>query len=165
MSKKLWIRIPENTKMMLPEIEELATLGLNKVQICTNLKIDRNSFSKYQDCYKAFEMGRSKLAKKVAQSFSENITESYSDRVHLSKSLRLFSGSYHLEPITDIETAQKALASSIKAFASGTISIEDLEAIRKSTSTFVDSVVSTDLENRLITVEKELSDKRGVSYG
>ena len=159
MEKKIWIRLPDSVKTHLGAIRDLASKGLNKQHISRQLGVTINAFSKYREVSDAFKDGRSDLAVKVSSAFEANIGVSYSDRVHLSKALRLFSGSYHLEPITDMKSAQSAMSTSLLAFAEGSISADDLETVRKSLSTYVDSVSSTVLEERLQTIEDQLSGK------
>ena len=156
---KKWLRCPESIKALLPSTRELASSGLNKGHIGRQLGFHPNSFNKYKEFADAFENGRSDLARDVAKSFKENLSFSYSDRVHLSKALRLYSGSFHLEPIKDMKSAQNAMSASLLAFAEGTISIEDMEAVRKALATYVDSVTSTVLEERLQAIEDTLDGK------
>jgi len=164
--KQMWIRLPPSyTKEVMEGIKTLSALGLNKTHISKQLKIPMNCFNKYKECQEAFEDGRSDLAVKCAKSFSDNLTTSYSDRVHLSKALRLYSGSYTLEPVTDMKSAQRAMSASLQAFADNTISIEDLEVVRKSLASYIDSVSSTLLEEKIKVIEETLNERRGVGNG
>ncbi len=161
--KQLWIRLPDSyTKERMEAIRELCALGLNKTHICKQIKIPVNCFNKYKECQNEFENGRSELALKCAKSFSDNLTTSFSDRVHISKALRLYSGSYTLKPITDMKSAQSAMSDSLMAFAENKISVEELEVVRKSLASYIDSVSSTVLEERLKIVEATLNESRGV---
>ena len=143
---KIWIRCPESLKASIQPARELASKGLNKSHISRQLGFHLNSFNKYKEFSEAFLDGRSDLSVEVADAFKANLTDSYSDRVHLSKALRLYSGAYHLEDIVDMQSAQQAMSTSLKAFAEGSISTDDLEAVRKSLATFVDSVTSKEAE-------------------
>ena len=157
-SDKLYLRMPDSYKVMIPTIVKLSSKGLNKGHITRELKIDVNAFHKYREVQEAFDDGRTKLAKEVAGAFTKHLKTSYSDRVHLSKSLRLFASGFTVDPIVDINSARNALAEAIKEFASGKLSIDDLESIRKASSTYSDLVVSTSIEERLQAVEEELND-------
>lgn len=163
MKQKIWIRLPDSLKPMLPTIRKLAGTGLNKGQICRQLGITVNAFSKYREVNECFEDGRSDLAVEVAKAFKNNLEFSYSDRVHLSKALRLYASGFDTEEIVDVASAQSALAKSIKEFAAGRLNIDDMETIRKSCSTFADLVVSTSLEERLQALEDNLAGR--MSHG
>jgi len=155
--KKLWLRIPETVKTKLHQIEVLASEGLNKSQICTSLKMGKNTFVNYKLPNESFETGRVALARVVAKSFKKNLTESYSDRVHLSKSLRLFATGFQVGKISDANSAMEALTKAIEVFAEGGLSIDELEVIRKSAATYSDLFAGNMLEKRLEHLEELLT--------
>jgi len=162
--KKVWIRTPVTITDKLPQIKTLASEGLNKSQICTCLKIGKNTFVNYRHPNESFEAGRVELARIVAKSFKKNLTESYSDRVHLSKSLRLFATGFQVGKITDANSAMEALTKAIEVFAEGGLSIDELEVIRKSAATYSDLFAGNMLEKRLEHLEELLTNgKIGVA--
>jgi len=164
MSKKIWIRTPQTITDKLSQIEELAAEGLNKTQICTSLKMGKNTFGSYKHPNDAFEAGRVALARVVAKSFKKNLTESYSDRVHLSKSLRLFATGFQVGKISDANSAMEALTKAIEVFAEGGLSIDELEVIRKSAATYSDLFAGNMLEKRLEHLEELLTNgKAGIA--
>lgn len=159
MAKK-WKRLPDHLKPLLPTVRELSAKGLNKTQICRQCSFTVNGFSSYKELHDEYENGRSDLALKVGKSFVDALPHSYSDRVHLSKALRLFDGSYHLDEISSVESALEALNVSLVEFAKGNISIDSLEQIRKTVATYSDVVISTEIEQRLKAVEKQLKARK-----
>ena len=162
--KKVWIRTPQSVTDKLPQIETLASEGLNKSQICTCLKIGKNTFVNYRHPNEFFDVGRTTLARIVAKSFKKNLVDSYSDRVHLSKSLRLFATGFQVGKITDANSAMEALTKAIEVFAEGGLSIDELEVIRKSAATYSDLFAGNMLEKRLEHLEELLTNgKIGVA--
>jgi len=152
-------RLPKSHEKHLNTIRDLAAKGLNKTQILISISCGKNSFGKYKEFDDAFDKGRNELAIKVSGSFIAALKDSYSDRIALSKSLRLFSSSFNVGEIETMEDAQRALSAAIQAFSECRISESELETFRKSLSSFVDSVSSTQLEQRLLHLEELLEKK------
>ena len=159
--KKVWDKLPKTyTKTLLKSIRELASKGINQIQISRKLLIHKNAFNKHKEVYDAFMGGRDDMALATC----EKILESDDYRHHnlVAQKMNLFAVELEIPEIKDIPSLIAVQGLMLREFASGNLSPETMNTFAKSASLLGQSYFDANVQAQLDELKVQI---KGLTHG